>query len=179
MNEFFRFYGKKVSATWYDQNASQRLPIKITTHKVSHHLLALFGKFVVYVCDFKVGPMILSVVFLLVLQRHWNGFLHTGGPLLCYFCWREKVAVSKNITVVKLILINSSTAKGQIKPKADWHGGDCPKKQMNEFVFLPWKAKKQKNPNSFVHYFFGRIYSLPICLQSYLTFTSYTNFATV
>ena len=151
MNEFFRFYGKKVSATWYDQNANQRLPIKITTHKVSHHLLALFGKFVVYVCDFKVGPMILSVVFLLVLQRHWNGFLHTGGPLLCYFCWQEKVAVSKNITVVKLILINSSTAKGQMKPNQIGTAEIVPKNKWTSLFFCHEKQKsKKKQIRSFI-----------------------------
>ena len=40
--------------------------------------------------------------------------------------------------------------KGQIKPKADWHAVDSPKKRMNKFGFLPWKAKKQTKKNSFV-----------------------------
>ena len=34
--------------------------------------------------------------------------------------------------------------KGQIKPKADWRAVCSPEKRTNEFVLLPWKAKKNK-----------------------------------
>ena len=49
---------------------------------------------------------------------------------------------------------------------------DSPKKRTNEFVFVFFalKSRKAKKTNKFVHSFFGRIYSAPICFWYYLTF---------
>ena len=42
--------------------------------------------------------------------------------------------------------------KGQIKPKADWHAIDSPKKGTNEFVLFDVKSKKANKPNSFIRF---------------------------
>ena len=70
------------------------------------------------------------------------------------------VVLSKN-------LLDWKPAKGQIKPKADWHAVDSPKKWKNEFVLFTVKSKQTK----FLSSFFGRIYSTPICFRFYLTFS--------
>ena len=44
------------------------------------------------------------------------------------------------------------TAKGQIKPKADWRAIDSPKKRTNEFVLFAVKSKKANKTNSFLHF---------------------------
>ena len=53
--------------------------------------------------------------------------------------------------------------KGQIKPKADWHAIDSPKKQTNKIHFVCFFAFLSKQ-NKFVRLFFGRIYGKPILL---------------
>ena len=61
------------------------------------------------------------------------------------------------------------TFKGQIKPKADWHAVDSPKKLMNEFVlFAFWQFTANKT-NSFVC-FLGESMAHPNCFWFYLTF---------
>ena len=37
---------------------------------------------------------------------------------------------------------DNATIKGQIKPKADWHAIDSPKKRMNEFGFFAMTVRK-------------------------------------
>ena len=59
------------------------------------------------------------------------------------------------------------SGKGQIKPKADWHVLDSPKKQTNELGFFAFHGKKTK----FVSSFFGRIQGAPVCFRFYLTFS--------
>ena len=42
------------------------------------------------------------------------------------------------------------TPKGQIKPKADWHAVDSPKKQMNEFVLFAFLLFTANKTNSLI-----------------------------
>ena len=51
--------------------------------------------------------------------------------------------------------------KGQIKPKADWHAVDSPKKRPNEFTLFAFLLLTANKTNSFV----GRVYGAPKLLS--------------
>jgi hypothetical protein len=53
--------------------------------------------------------------------------------------------------------------KGQIKPKADWHAADSPKKRTIKFVFVAFLLFTGKETN---------FYGAQICFWFYLTFNN-------
>ena len=61
--------------------------------------------------------------------------------------------VHKLISFIELLTFwFAASSKGQIKPSADFHAVDSPKKQTNEFGFFAVKSIKAKKLNSFVHF---------------------------
>ena len=81
---------------------------------------------------------------------------------------------------------DKKTFKGQVKPEADWHAIDSPKKRTDNFFcamtvhkylkleitissFKYFRTVKQKK-HQLVCLVFGRIYGAPICLRFHLTF---------
>ena len=61
--------------------------------------------------------------------------------------------------------------KGQIKPKADWHAVDSPKKRANEFVLFAFLLFTANKTNPFVR-FLGESTLRQSCFWFYLTFIS-------
>ena len=61
--------------------------------------------------------------------------------------------------------------KGQVKPKADWHAVDSPKKGTKEFVLLDFLLFTANKTNSFVR-FLGESTKSLNCFLFYLTFSS-------